>query len=81
MVFAAVLTGMSRNFSRNWELSADFENKVDHPSLMICAANDRVLPPDMAVNMPKYIKDLETLIISTIAVTGHKMSSPSNWLP
>ena len=52
-----------RNFSRNWELSADFENKVDHPSLMICAANDRVLPPDMAVNMPKYIKDLETHII------------------
>jgi pimeloyl-ACP methyl ester carboxylesterase len=52
-----------RNFSRNWELSAGVEQKITHPSLMICAANDRVLPPSMAEGMPAYIDDLETHII------------------
>ena len=70
-----------RNFSRNWELSADFENKVDHPSLMICAANDRVLPPDMAVNMPKYIKDLETHIIDNCGHWTQNEQPGANWLP
>lgn len=52
-----------RNFNRNWELAADFEQKIDVPSLMICAADDRVLPPSMAEGMPKYVGDLETHII------------------
>ena len=39
------------------------EQKINHPSLMICAANDRVLPPSMAEGMPAYIDDLETHII------------------
>lgn len=52
-----------RNFTRNWELSVDFEQKIDHPSLMLCAADDRVLPPSSAEGMPAYIADLETHII------------------
>ncbi len=52
-----------RNFSRNWRLSKNFEQKVTQPSLMICAENDLVLPPSMAENMPKYVQDLETHII------------------
>ena len=39
------------------------EQKISHPSLMICAADDRVLPPSMAEGMPAYIDDLETHII------------------
>ncbi len=52
-----------RNFTRNWELTENMADIVPHPSLMICAANDAVLPPSMAENMPKYIDDLETHII------------------
>lgn len=52
-----------RNFSRNWEMSEGMEQKITHPSLMICAADDRVLPPEMAEGMPAYIDDLETHII------------------
>lgn len=52
-----------RNFTRNWKMSADFEQKVTHPSLMVCAANDLVLPPSMADGMDKYVPDLETHII------------------
>ena len=52
-----------RNFTRNWQMSADFEQKVPHPSLMICAADDRVLPPSMAEGMDKYVPDLQTHII------------------
>ena len=52
-----------RNFTRNWELSADFEEKITHPSLMICAENDRILSPAMAEGMPKYVADLETYVI------------------
>ena len=52
-----------RNFTRNWEMSANFEQKVDVPSLMICAEHDTFLPPSMAENMPKYVADLETHLI------------------
>jgi pimeloyl-ACP methyl ester carboxylesterase len=53
-----------RNFSRNWRLSEGFEQKIDDPCLMICAADDKVLPPSMAEGMPKYIADLEKHIIA-----------------
>lgn len=53
-----------RNFTRNWQLTEGVEQKVSHPSLMICAADDRVLPPSMAEGMGKYIDDLETHIIA-----------------
>lgn len=52
-----------RNFTRNWELSADFEQKVSVPSLMICAEHDAALPPSMAEGMAKYVADLETHLI------------------
>ena len=52
-----------RNFTRNWEMSVDFEQKVDVPSLMVCAEKDTFLPPSMAENMPKYVADLETHLI------------------
>lgn len=52
-----------RNFTRNWQLSEGSEQKIAHPSLMICAADDRVLPPSMADGMPAYVDDLETHII------------------
>jgi pimeloyl-ACP methyl ester carboxylesterase len=52
-----------RNFSRNWQASAGVEQTVPQPSLMICAADDRVLPPSMADGMDAYVSDLETHII------------------
>ena len=52
-----------RNFSRNWQLSEGIDQKVPQPSLMICAADDLVLPPSMAEGMPAYVDDLETHII------------------
>ncbi len=52
-----------RNFTRNWQMSEGVEQKVPQPSLMICAADDRVLPPSMAEGMSAYVDDLETHII------------------
>ena len=53
-----------RNFSRNWQLSESFPTQIPHPSLMICAADDRVLSPAMAEGMDKYVPDLETHVIA-----------------
>jgi pimeloyl-ACP methyl ester carboxylesterase len=52
-----------RNFTRNWERSADVEDKVKVPSLMIMAENDAVLPPSAADGMEAYIPDLEKVLI------------------
>ena len=52
-----------RNFTRNWQATEGIEQIVPQPSLMICAADDRVLPPSMAEGMPAYVSDLETHII------------------
>ena len=52
-----------RNFTRNWERSADLEDKVKVPSLMIMAENDAVLPPSAADGMEAYIPDLEKTLI------------------
>ncbi len=52
-----------RNFTRNWQMSEGVTQKVVQPSLMICAADDRVLPPSMADGMSTYVDDLETHII------------------
>lgn len=52
-----------RNFTRNWQMSEGIAKHVPQPSLMICAADDRVLPPSMADGMPAYVPDLETHII------------------
>ncbi|MDA9230511.1 alpha/beta hydrolase [Alphaproteobacteria bacterium] len=52
-----------RNFTRNWENSEGFADKITVPSLMICAEDDQALPPSMAQGMDKYISDLETYLI------------------
>lgn len=57
-----------RNFSRNWQLSENFDQSIDLPSLMVCAANDAIIPPSMAEGMGKYVHDLETY---TIEDCGH----------
>lgn len=48
-----------RNFTRNWEESADLKEHVAVPALMITAEDDIVLSPAMAEGMEKYVPDLE----------------------
>ena len=58
-----------RNFDRNWETAPDIGAKpIDVPSLMVCAAWDPVLRPEMASGMPALCRDLETV---TIERCGH----------
>lgn len=52
-----------RNFTRNWETTADVEQMVKVPSLMISAADDAVLSPAMAEGMEQWVPDLEKHII------------------
>jgi pimeloyl-ACP methyl ester carboxylesterase len=53
-----------RNFTRNWERSADLPTRIDLPSLMISAADDVVLRPAMADGMGDHIADLEKHVIA-----------------
>ncbi|CAN7431154.1 alpha/beta hydrolase [Phenylobacterium sp. LjRoot164] len=58
-----------RNFSRNWERSADFPTRIDGiPCLMIMAEKDVVLSPAMADGMEEVISDLEKVLIQD---SGH----------
>jgi len=52
-----------RNFTRNWEQSANLEYKVSVPSLMIMAEDDVVLSPRMADGMEDRVPDLEKVLI------------------
>jgi pimeloyl-ACP methyl ester carboxylesterase len=53
-----------RNFSRNWERSADLPTRVDGlPCLMIMAEKDVVLSPAMADGMEEVVPDLEKALI------------------
>jgi len=52
-----------RNFTRNWERSANIVEKVTVPSLMVMAENDAVLPPSAADGMEAYVPDLEKTLI------------------
>ncbi len=52
-----------RNFTRNWERSAHIVDKVDHPSLMIMAELDAVLPPSAADGMESYVPNLDRVLI------------------
>jgi len=53
-----------RNFTRNWERSADLPTRVDGvPCLMIMAEKDVVLSPAMADGMEEVIGDLEKALI------------------
>lgn len=58
-----------RNFTRNWERSADLPTRIDGvPCLMITAEKDAVLTPAMAEHMPDVIGDLEMVMIKE---SGH----------
>lgn len=58
-----------RNFTRNWERSADLPTRLDNlPCLMITAELDAVLSPAMAEGMPGMIGDLE---MHMVAGSGH----------
>jgi pimeloyl-ACP methyl ester carboxylesterase len=52
-----------RNLSRNWERTANVEQKVKVPGLMILAEDDFVLPPALAEGMETYVPDLEKALI------------------
>lgn len=52
-----------RNFTRNWEDSANLVDKVPMPSLMVMAENDVVLSPAMAEGMEQYVPDLEKYLV------------------
>ena len=52
-----------RNITRNWEISANQEQKVRVPGLMIMAEDDVVLSPAMADGMEQYVPDLERVLI------------------
>jgi pimeloyl-ACP methyl ester carboxylesterase len=53
-----------RNFTRNWERSADLPTEVHAPALMVMAEKDAVLPPAAADGMETYVKDLEKALVS-----------------
>lgn len=55
--------GWYRNFTRNWEKSEGQIEKVNVPCLMISAANDIVLRPELANGMEQYCPDLEKHVI------------------
>ena len=58
-----------RNFTRNWERSADLPTRITGiPCLMITAELDAVLPPSAAEGMNEYIADLETCMVED---SGH----------
>ncbi len=52
-----------RNFTRNWENSANLPQKVNVPGLMIMAEDDVVLSPAMTEGMEQYVPDLEKALI------------------
>ncbi len=52
-----------RNLTRNWEISEGLDETISCPCLMISAADDVVLRPEMADGMEERIKDLEKHII------------------
>jgi pimeloyl-ACP methyl ester carboxylesterase len=57
-----------RNMTRNWQASDGLAQRIDVPCLMISAADDVVLRPEMANGMENYISDLEKHVI---AECGH----------
>ena len=58
-----------RNLDRNWETAPNVGvTPIDVPCLMVCAAWDPVLRPEMAAAMPSVCRNLETV---TIDRCGH----------
>lgn len=52
-----------RNFTRNWERSADIKELVEAPSLMIMAELDVVLSPAMADGMEQFVPNLTKYLV------------------
>lgn len=53
-----------RNMNRNWELTEQIaKNKVEHPALMVMAANDLVLSPALAEGMEERVPNLRKVLI------------------
>ncbi len=52
-----------RNFTRNWERSADLPQTVTCPALMIMAEHDGVLPPSAADGMEQWVPNLDRVLI------------------
>jgi len=57
-----------RNLHRNWLDTAESDDRVRVPALMISAADDFFLPPETTNGMEKYVNDLER---KTISDCGH----------
>ncbi|MBX3492177.1 MAG: alpha/beta hydrolase [Parvibaculum sp.] len=53
-----------RNFTRNWQLTEGQTEKIDVPCLMISAADDIVLRPELTAGMENHIPDLEKHVIA-----------------
>jgi len=53
-----------RNMRRNWENTAGISDHVGVPALMICAADDLVLPPSLTDGMQQWVPDVERHILS-----------------
>ncbi|MEX0840539.1 MAG: alpha/beta hydrolase [Parvibaculum sp.] len=53
-----------RNFTRNWQLTEGQVEKIDVPCLMISAADDIVLRPELTIGMENHIPDLEKHVIA-----------------
>src|SRR5208282_3371849 len=58
-----------RNFDRNWEESANLEQRVNQPALMITAELDIVLRPDMAEGMINWVPNLRKTVL--VKGSGH----------
>jgi pimeloyl-ACP methyl ester carboxylesterase len=52
-----------RNIDRNWRLTESAPQRVEAPSLMICAEDDFALPPALAEGMETYVPKLEKRLI------------------
>jgi len=58
-----------RNFDRNWRLSEDLAGRhVTQPALMITAAGDPVLKPEMAEGMERWVPNLKRHLVKD---SGH----------
>jgi pimeloyl-ACP methyl ester carboxylesterase len=58
-----------RNIDRNWEESANVEQRVNQPALMITAELDVVLRPEMAEGMTEWVPNLRKTVL--VKGSGH----------
>ncbi len=52
-----------RNIDRNWRLTENAPQKIEAPSLMICAEDDFALPPSLAEGMEAHVPRLDKRLI------------------